>query len=157
MVGFSLKTNSAPSRAPAASITADSMRRDVSLNSRSAVSSGPSSERASTVRNSLRKLFVSTAKVFMGKTLGRLRLTCTRASARTLLLVSLVRSEKSWNGVINENSSYDPTRNARATPRTGPQSASVAAAQPHLLPHAQESRYFREAQTPHVTPRPAPD
>ena len=63
MVGFSLKMKSAPSRAPAASIAADSMRRDVSENSRSAVSSGPSSERASTVRNSLRKLFVSTAKL----------------------------------------------------------------------------------------------
>jgi Arc/MetJ-type ribon-helix-helix transcriptional regulator len=60
MVGFSLKTKSAPSRAPAASITADNMRRDVSVNSRSAVSSGPRSERASTVRNSLRKLLVST-------------------------------------------------------------------------------------------------
>jgi hypothetical protein len=62
MVGFSLKTKSAPSRAPAASITAASIRRAVSENSRSAVNSGPSSERASTVRNSLRKLFVSTAK-----------------------------------------------------------------------------------------------
>ena len=60
-VGFSLKTKSAPSRAPAASITADNIRREVSVKSRSAVNSGPSSERASTVRNSLRKLLVSTA------------------------------------------------------------------------------------------------
>ena len=60
MVGFSLKTKSTPSRAPAASMTADNMRRDVSVKSRSAVSSGPRSERASTVRNSLRKLLVST-------------------------------------------------------------------------------------------------
>jgi hypothetical protein len=58
-----LKTKSAPSRAPAASITADSMRREVSENSRSAVSSGPRSESASTVRNSLRKWLVSTAKM----------------------------------------------------------------------------------------------
>jgi len=61
--GLLVKHEERALRAPAASITADSMRREVSVNSRSAVSSGPSSERASTVRNSLRKLFVSTAKI----------------------------------------------------------------------------------------------
>ena len=56
MAGLSLKSRSAPSRAPAASMMADSMRREVSENSRSAVSAGPSSESASTVCNSRRKL-----------------------------------------------------------------------------------------------------
>ena len=56
--GLSLKRKSAPSRAPAASMTDDSMSRDVSENSRSAVSAGPSSERASTVRSNRRKLLV---------------------------------------------------------------------------------------------------
>ena len=61
MAGFSLKSKSAPSRAPAASIMAESMRREVSENSRSAVSAGPSSESASTVRNKRRKFVVCTA------------------------------------------------------------------------------------------------
>ena len=56
--GLSLKRKSAPSRAPAASITADSISREVSENSRSAVSAGPSSERASTVCSSRLKLLV---------------------------------------------------------------------------------------------------
>ncbi len=58
MAGLSLNRKSAPSRAPAASIMADSMSREVSENSRSAVSAGPSSESASTVCNSRRKLLV---------------------------------------------------------------------------------------------------
>jgi type VI protein secretion system component VasF len=61
MAGLSLKSKSAPSRAPAASMMAESMRREVSENSRSAVSAGPSSESASTVRNSRRKFVVCTA------------------------------------------------------------------------------------------------
>ena len=58
MSGLSLNRKSTPSRAPAASITADSISREVSENSRSAVSAGPSSESASTVCNSRRKLLV---------------------------------------------------------------------------------------------------
>jgi hypothetical protein len=58
MAGLSLNRKSAPSRAPAASMTADSIRREVSVNSRSAVRAGPSSESASTVCNSRRKLLV---------------------------------------------------------------------------------------------------
>ena len=91
MVGFSLNTKSAPSRAPAASITAASMRREVSENSRSAVSSGPSSERASTVRNSLRKLLVSTAKTSGARNAEQNeRSTREQRPARASLLVSLV-------------------------------------------------------------------
>ena len=47
--GFSVNKNSTPSRAPAASMTADSMSREVSENSRSVARAGPSSESASTV------------------------------------------------------------------------------------------------------------
>ncbi len=56
--GLSLNKNSAPSLAPAASTTADSMSREVSEKSRSDVSAGPSSERASTVCSNRRKLLV---------------------------------------------------------------------------------------------------
>ena len=56
--GLSLNKNSAPSRAPAASMTADSMRREVSENSRSAVRAGPSSESASTVCSNRLRLLV---------------------------------------------------------------------------------------------------
>ena len=58
MAGLSLNSSSTPSRAPAASMMADSMSREVSEKSRSAVSAGPSSDSASTVCNSRRKLFV---------------------------------------------------------------------------------------------------
>src|SRR5579883_1584908 len=60
--GLSLKVKSAPSRAPAASMSAASMSCALSENSRSAVSSGPRSESTSTVRNSRRKLSFCTAK-----------------------------------------------------------------------------------------------
>ena len=59
--GLSLNRKSAPSRAPAASMTADSMSREVSENSRSAVRVGPSSERASTVCNKRLRLLVCIA------------------------------------------------------------------------------------------------
>ena len=58
IAGLSLNSRSTPSRAPAASMMADSISRAVSENSRSAVSAGPSSESASTVCNSRRILFV---------------------------------------------------------------------------------------------------
>ena len=60
--GLSLKVKSAPSRAPAASISAASIACADWEKSRSAVSSGPRSESASTVRNNRRKLFFGTAK-----------------------------------------------------------------------------------------------
>jgi len=56
--GFSPNKKSTPSRAPAASMTADSMSREVSENSRSAVKAGPSSESASTVCNKRLRLLV---------------------------------------------------------------------------------------------------
>ena len=56
--GFSVNKKSAPSRAPAASMTADSISREVSENSRSAVKAGPSSESASTVCSNRLKLLV---------------------------------------------------------------------------------------------------
>jgi len=60
--GLSLKVKRAPSRAPAASISAANIACADWEKSRSAVSSGPRSESASTVRNSRRKLFFGTAK-----------------------------------------------------------------------------------------------
>src|SRR5580692_9980641 len=90
MVGLSWKIKSAPWLAPAASITAESMWRDVSLNSRSPVSSGPRSERASTVRNSLRKLFVSTAKTSGAVTRAHVERNTHTLRGEWHLLVSLV-------------------------------------------------------------------
>src|SRR6266851_4388247 len=58
--GLSLKVQSTPSRAPPACSNAETMARAVCENSRSAVISGPRSDRASTVRNSrIRRLLVS--------------------------------------------------------------------------------------------------
>ena len=91
MAGLSLKRNSEPSRAPAASIIADSMRREVSENSRSAVSAGPSSESASTVRNSRRKLFVCTATTKWRGNQSKSSVTCPNAQCAIGVLVSLMR------------------------------------------------------------------
>ena len=83
MAGLSLKSKSAPSRAPAASMMADSMRREVSENSRSAVSAGPSSESASTVCNSRRKFCVCIATDEVGaRSQSKMRVTCGNYRAR---------------------------------------------------------------------------
>jgi len=58
IAGLSWNRRRTPSREPAASMMADSISREVSEKSRSAVKAGPSSESASTVCNSRRKLFV---------------------------------------------------------------------------------------------------
>ena len=91
--GFSLNRNSAPSRAPAASMTAHSMSREVSENSRSAVRAGPSSESASTVCSKRLKLLVCIATDGVGSQVteqneGNMRRT---SGARGGLLVSLIR------------------------------------------------------------------
>ena len=92
MAGLSLNSRSAPSRAPAASMMADSMSRDVSENSRSAVSAGPSSESASTVCKSRRRLFVCIATDEMGgKSPSRMSVTCEEDITRVSVLVSLMR------------------------------------------------------------------
>ncbi len=65
--GLSLKTKRTPSRAPAACSSAESMARAVWENSRSAVSSGPRSDSASTVRRSRRKFVFLHATVVWGK------------------------------------------------------------------------------------------
>src|SRR6266436_7966714 len=67
MEGLSLKVKSTPSRAPPACSNAETMARAVCENSRSAVISGPRSDRASTVRNSRRKLFFCTATHVCGQ------------------------------------------------------------------------------------------
>ena len=91
MAGLSLNRKSTPSRAPAASIMADSINREVSENSRSAVSAGPSSESASTVCNSRRKLLVciATQKV-EDRSQSRMRVPCREWRAGDAVLVTLM-------------------------------------------------------------------
>src|SRR5438445_617147 len=80
--------NSAPSRAPPASTDADNMARAVWGNSRSAVISGPRSERASTVRRRRRKLSFCNATLLEEQNQSTKRVTRTPL---TNLLVSLVQ------------------------------------------------------------------
>src|SRR5712664_3626518 len=65
--GLSLKVKSTASRAPPACSNAETIARAVCENSRSAVISGPRSDRASTVRSSRRKLFFCTATHVCGQ------------------------------------------------------------------------------------------
>src|ERR1700690_1637806 len=82
------------SRAPPASSDADNMGRAVWGNSRSAVISGPRSERASTVRSRRRKLSFCNAKRWGSKNQSRKRVTRTQLAN---LLVSLVHSREEWH------------------------------------------------------------
>src|SRR5208282_3128731 len=73
MVGFSLKTKSAPSRSP--------------------VSSGPRSERASTVRNNLRKLLVSTIDEWSENAEPNERNTQEQRQGKALLVSLVLKNE----------------------------------------------------------------
>ena len=89
---MSLNVNSAPSRAPPASMSAASMSCATWENSRSAVSSGPRSESVSTVRNS-RQLTDRLALV-LGLGLG------------PLMAYEQVGLDLLWTGVIAGTAAY---------------------------------------------------
>ena len=92
IAGLSLKRKSAPSRAPAASMMADNMRRDVSENSRSAVRAGPRSESASTVCNSRRRLLVCIATdEWATDAPSKMSVTCEEELQGDRVLVNLMR------------------------------------------------------------------
>src|SRR3984893_761947 len=90
MAGLSLKVKSTASRAPPAWSSAETMARAVCGNSRSAVISGPRSDRASTVRSSRRKLFFCTATHRCGQRPEQKKSNMRRNSGIRSLLVSLV-------------------------------------------------------------------
>src|SRR5256712_633654 len=102
--GLSLKTKSAPSRAPAASTSVESITRAVWANSRSAVSSGPRSESASTVRNSRRKLLLCTATRSGSENINqsKMRVSRKKNARESKLLVSLVPGFRQASTILGE-------------------------------------------------------
>src|SRR5256885_15485812 len=102
--GLSLKTKSAPSRAPAASISVESMTRAVWANSRSAVNSGPRSESASTVRSSRRKLLLCTATRSGSENIdqSKMRVSRKKNARESKLLVSLVPGFRQASTILGE-------------------------------------------------------
>src|SRR4029077_536565 len=168
MEGLSLNVKSTASRAPPAWSRAETMARAVCGNSRSAVISGPRSDRGSMVRSNRRKLFFCTATHGCGQKPEQKKSNMRPYSGIRSLLVSLVlensrqllalslqlknlssRPERSAASLVEGpdllldlSRLFPPNpRNTPATRRTPPPPATAVAVLPSLLPHAPAPMY----------------